>query len=84
MHDPETAPTRILDIGTGNGLWAIEAAKLWKVNSPDFSHAIENLTCQGSRIVKSLDLITLIYRLNYQVCRKISLAGYNGFTRICE
>ncbi|KZP25216.1 S-adenosyl-L-methionine-dependent methyltransferase [Athelia psychrophila] len=30
MHDPETPPTRILDIGTGNGLWAIEAAKLWK------------------------------------------------------
>ncbi|KAF7970069.1 hypothetical protein HWV62_25040 [Athelia sp. TMB] len=30
MHEPETPPRRILDIGTGNGLWAIEAAKLWK------------------------------------------------------
>lgn len=83
MHDPETPPTRILDIGTGNGLWAIEAAKLWKVNSPHFFRGIYDLTCLRSRTVKSQGSITSTYKLNYQACLKTSLTGYNGSTQIC-
>ena len=33
MHQFETPPQMVLDLGCGSGLWVIEAAKQWKVNA---------------------------------------------------
>jgi cyclopropane fatty-acyl-phospholipid synthase-like methyltransferase len=35
MHQFTAPPSVVLDLGCGGGLWAIEAAKQWKVRTLD-------------------------------------------------
>ncbi len=34
MHQFETPPVLVLDLGCGGGYWALEAAKEWTVSPP--------------------------------------------------
>lgn len=61
LHQFETPPSRILDLGCGGGLWVIEAAKQWPVSLPlpvDQNAILEKKTSfdADSKLVYSLML----------------------------
>jgi len=69
MHQFETPPSMVLDLGCGTGVWALDAAQQWPVSTaPLANHLFPQVSFQSSIIV-GFDLVK----------RQPNLAGFEKF-----